>query len=370
MKNTIVVLSLLVSLLGLLFGVNVNANNLNIVPIAENLPKSWAIAVSPHNRLFMTERSGVLHEYAIDESNNQAALNLVYSYELNLEDLYNEGQGGLMAIAFKPSKSPSPKAKHENNWVYLSYSFGNDDANGLKVIRVKLKDGKVTNNELLFTQKNLRDTPAHYGARIAFTQTGELLVATGDGFDYREKAQVKDSQLGKILKVNDSGQVSNYSLGHRNPQALIVLNDGQVISHEHGPEGGDEINLIKEGKNYGWPVITQGRDYIGGLISPFKEYEGMQQPDYNWTPSIAPSGMVYYENARFSALSGRLLITSLKYQQMHALRLNDSAISDEIVYFPKSGHRMRDITQTPSGRVFILSDGKGEANTTAILEIN
>jgi len=343
------------------------SDSLQMVTSAENLPKSWAIAVSPNNVLFMTERAGVLHRFALDESKTLAELSSLAPINLALDDLYNKGQGGLQAIAFAPDYAQNP-------WIYLSYSFGSDDANGLKVIRIKLDQNKVLVKELLFTQQDLRATPAHYGARLAFASNGSLLLSTGDGFDYREQAQVSSSQLGKILRLTPSTatneyDVEVYSRGHRNPQALLVMDNGQVISHEHGPEGGDEVNLIKQGDNYGWPVITQGRDYLGGLITPFVEYEGMQQPDYNWTPSIAPSGMIYYQGDRIAAFEQRLVVTSLKFQQLHTLKLANDVVSDENIYFTSSGFRLRDITQSQSGRVFLLSDGAQGANSTKIFEV-
>ena len=346
----------------LINSVSVFATNLTIVPRIDNLPKSWAIGVSPSNQLFITERAGKLHQYTIDEKQVLAGFTLVSTIDLGLTDLYNKGQGGLLAIAFDPNYAQKP-------WIYLSYSFGDDDANGLKVIRVKIKNKVVVANEVVFTQSDLRNTPVHYAGRIAFAGDGDMLISLGDGFDFREQAQVKLSQLGKILKIGQSGKPSVYSIGHRNPQALLVLNNGQIIAHEHGPDGGDEINFIYQGNNYGWPVITQGRDYLGGLISPFVEYEGMQQAAYDWTPSIAPSGMIFYSSHRIPQLTNQLLVTSLKFQQLHALALHNKEISNEHIYFAKSGHRMRDISQTKSGRVFILSDGAQNANSTILFEV-
>jgi glucose/arabinose dehydrogenase len=178
--------------------------------------------------------------------------------------------------------------------------------------------------------------------------------------------------MGKILRLTDIGSMPSdnpfanastfsekavYSLGHRNPQGLIVLPNKQIIAHEHGPAGGDEVNIIKAGENYGWPVVTQGKDYIGSLITPFTQYAGMLQPRVNWTPSIAPSGMVFYGAQALPQFTNRLLVTSLKFKQLHGLMLNGDIIEDEIVFFADSQHRMRDITVSSQGRVFILSDG-------------
>ena len=331
---------------------------LKLRPLIEDLAPSWAVAVSPNERIFITQRNGILLTTDLQGKNP-------INYDLGLSDLYNKGQGGLLDVAFAPDYTDSL-------WVYLSYSFGRDKANGLKVIRVKLgtqskqhnlaDTASITAKETVFVQQDLRDTAVHYGARLAFLDSGDLLISTGDGFDYREKAQDVSSQLGKILAISTTGSHSIVSIGHRNPQGLIVLANGLIISHEHGPDGGDEINVIEHGNNYGWPVITYGKDYIGGLISPFTKYKGMQQPAYDWTPSIAPAGMIYYEYDQLEALRDKLLVTSLKFQQLHALTLTTengkTMFSNNTVYFANSGYRMRDIAQTSSGRVFILSDGE------------
>lgn len=338
-------------------------HGLSLHPFVKDLPPSWAIKVSPDNYLYVTKRSGQLAKY-----NMQAKL--VGEVDLQLPDLFYKGQGGLMALAFHPDYDNQP-------WVYLSYSFGTSDRNGLKVIRILLEEPAKTGlaivkKESIFEQTDLRNTPVHYGARLAFMADKSLLVSTGDGFDFREKAQKMSSDMGKVLRLSDTGTIPSdnpyvdaksfseqaiFSLGHRNPQGLIVLPNNKVIAHEHGPAGGDEINIIAPSLNYGWPVITQGKDYIGSLITPFTEYPGMQQPNYNWTPSIAPSGMDYYSGAAIPQFTGRLLVTSLKFKQLHSLNIEGDQIGDEHILFSGSEYRMRDVSISSSGRVFILSDG-------------
>ena len=335
---------------------------LSLSLLNDQVPKSYAMTVSPSQELWLTHRTGSVGQY-------DSAGNLQHTYQLNLSDLYYAGQGGLLDLAFHPNFD-------QNDWLYLSYSFGDASLNGLKIVRVKLskgenKTGKSVALETIFEQQSLRDTAAHYGARMAFMPDGSLLVTTGDGFNYREQAQMLNSQIGKTLRLTDTGGIPNdnpffnaeseiqkqvYSLGHRNPQGLIVLPNGKVVGHEHGPAGGDEINFIKPGNNYGWPVVTDGKDYIGGLISPFKEYPGMQTPNYNWTPSIAPAGLIYYEQSKIAQFQNRLVVTSLKYKQLHSVLVNGEKLSDEKVYFENSKYRMRDIAQTNDGRVFVLSD--------------
>jgi glucose/arabinose dehydrogenase len=338
-------------------------SGLSLHPVITDLPASWAISVSPDNLLYVSHRRGDLAIYTL-------AGELLTRFDLQLDDLYYEGQGGLSALAFHPDFTQTP-------WLYLSYSYGQKNVNGLKVIRVLLENNekavrKVLRKDTIFEQADLRNTAVHYGARLAFMQDKTLLISTGDGFDFRENAQKKPSDMGKILRLSDTGSIPTgnpfenaatfsekaiYSFGHRNPQGLVVMPNNVVIAHEHGPAGGDEINIIKPGNNYGWPVITRGKDYIGSLISPFTEYEGMQQPTVNWTPSIAPSAMVFYSGTQIPSFTGRLLVSSLKFKQIHALRVNSESINDERIFFANSEYRMRDITVSPSGQVFVLSDG-------------
>lgn len=340
------------------------AQYLSLQPVVSDLPASWAIKVSPEKFLYVTHRDGTIAQYSFTGQ-------LLGKVDLALDDLYVAGQGGLSAIAFHPNFADTP-------WVYLSYSFGNAKANGLKVIRIMLNYSQenglqVVQKETVYEQLDLRSTAVHYGARLAFMLDASLLISTGDGFDYRESAQQTSSDMGKILRLTDTGgiptdnpfvsansftQQAIYSLGHRNPQGLVVLPNNLVIAHEHGPAGGDEVNIIKPGYNYGWPVITQGKDYIGSLITPFTEYPDMQQPNMNWTPSIAPSGMIFYNASNIQPFAFKLLITSLKYKQLHGLSMSGEEMGDEVVFFADSRHRMRDITMSENGRVFILSDGE------------
>lgn len=324
------------------------ANKPNLHAIINDLPASWAINIAPDNRLFVTHRAGAISTYNLQGERLQ-------KYSLTLPDLFYKSQGGLLAVAFAPDYMKSP-------WVYLSYTFGNEDKNGLKVIRIMFDNkGGIAKLEQVFKQRDLRDTPVHYGGRLGFLANGSLLVSIGDGFDYRELAQVDSSQIGKILLIAKNKSVQTFSKGHRNPQGLLVRKNGQVISHEHGPDGGDEINIIEQGSNYGWPVITFGQDYIGGQISPFTEYIGMLQPNFGWTPSIAPSGMIFYQHERFPEFQNSLLVTSLKFKQLHRIEWQGSGADlqgKEQIYFPNSGYRLRDITQSADGRIFILSDGE------------
>ncbi|MFC4701619.1 PQQ-dependent sugar dehydrogenase [Glaciecola siphonariae] len=373
----------------------------------EGLPQSWAVAHAPDSKLWISHREGDISivdvsEKAIENINTASPADALLLKATRLSftpnDLLTGGQGGLLDIAFHPDYST-------NGWVYLSYSAGTDNANALKIVRFKLSNettepasheqtpadhlpvGQVPEKkvsvgqvETVFEVANKKDTPVHYGARMAFTSNNELLVTTGDGFDYREQAQVINNQLGKVLRMSDQGHAlsSNpfyeqggsaayvYSLGHRNPQGLLVSkgsepNSDIIVSHEHGPAGGDEINIIESGANYGWPVITQGKDYIGATISPFTEYPNMRQPALNWTPSIAPSGMIFYRGNKLAELSEYLLLTSLKFKQIYAVNFNGQTLNNakgDLVLLAQANSRLRDIETDAQGNIWVLSDGE------------
>lgn len=342
----------------------------HLTPVMQDLASSWALAVAPDNKVWVTHREGNISIISqIEEEAGKPAGKPVYrAQNINFtpDDLLSGGQGGLLDIIFHPNYS-------ENGWIYLSYSAGIASENALKIVRFKVNDSGITQLESVFEVANKKDTPVHYGGRLAFAEDNALLVTTGDGFDYREQAQVKDNQLGKILRMTDSGlphpqnpfyQEGNsgadyvFSLGHRNPQGLLVTQDQTIIAHEHGPAGGDEINIIDAGNNYGWPVITQGKDYSGATISPFTTYPGMQQPDLDWTPSIAPSGMTYYTHDLIKNLQHYLLITSLKFQQIYAVPFTQNVLGKEVVLLSAPEARLRDIEFDVSGNIWVLGDGE------------
>ncbi|MBF7075088.1 PQQ-dependent sugar dehydrogenase [Glaciecola sp. MH2013] len=328
----------------------------------DDLPASWSINVSPKDELFVTERDGAVWV--------ASATGKFTRFTLPITDMYRPGQGGYLDIEFHPNYA-------KNAWVYLSYSFGSAEANGLAIVRFKLPvDGTLVEVlEPIFRQRSLRNTPVHYGGRMVFDKNSLLYVTTGDGFDYREQAQVLTSDMGKTLRMNDTGEAlsdnpfysestpdSNYvyTSGHRNPQALIgiTLNSQFILlGNEHGPDGGDEINILQKGKNYGWPVITEGKDYSGAVITPFKEYAGMEQADYNWTPSIAPSSMAYYSASQFPELKGHVLVPSLKDRDLRALNFDGKRLYNEQSLLTKLNKRLRDIELTADGDVLLLTDG-------------
>jgi len=236
----------------------------------------------------------------------------------------------------------------------------------------ELKNDTLENQKVIFEAIAPRRTSVHIGAKIAFMQDGTLLLNSGDGFDHREKAQYLDNHFGKIIRINTDGTVPKdnpfvntigalpeiYSYGHRNMQGLIVISSGDIYENEHGPKGGDEMNLIKPSLNYGWPAITYGIDYSGAVISPFTEKEGMEQPLLHWTPSIAPSDMVYYEDSLYPELTDAFLVTALVSKDVKKVIFENDTDKQESL-FSDLNERLRNIEISPAGFIYLLTDGPG-----------
>jgi len=331
-----------------------------IKEIVGGLSFPWSLAFLPNGEMLVTERSGQLKIVRVDH-----ALEPV----LGLPDnIFVKGQGGLLDVVLHPDYQT-------NGWVYLSYVIGSENKNALRVMRAKLSNNQLTQQQIILTVSPFKDTPVHFAGRMTFLPDNSLLITSGDGFDYREDAQKLNSQLGKVLRVNDDGSIPadnpflrkdaaslrNYvfSYGHRNAQAILYDPARKVIfSNEHGPDGGDELNIIQAGVNYGWPVITYGNDYIGSRISPFTEYPNMQQPLVNWTPSIAPSGMAVHAGEMFKSLNGDLLVGALKFKEVRWVQMQDMDVVGQVSLFKELEQRIRDVRVHSDGSIYLLSDSE------------
>lgn len=317
---------------------------------SEGLNLPWSIAFFPDGSALVTELGGQLRR--VDASGKPG------DPIKNIPDVYFAGQGGLFDVVLHPDFS-------DNNLVYLSYAEGNKKDNGTAIIRGRLSGDALEEVEIIFRNYSRKDTPVHYGGRMAFLPDGTLLLTTGDGFDYREAAQDIDSGLGKLLRMNDDGTPASgnpfpgapfvFSYGHRNPQGLVVSRSGTIWLHEHGPQGGDELNRIEAGANYGWPAITYGMDYSGAVISPFTERDGMAQPAHVWVPSIAPSGLALYEGNLFPEWHGDLFVGALVDMEVRLLHVSGSAITGEEPVFSEIAARVRDVRSGPDGALYILT---------------
>ncbi len=325
--------------------------------LIESLNSPWSLAFLPNGDYLITELNGELLRVTHGASPRKIKI-------AGVPDIYVAAQGGLFDVLLD-------RNFEDNQRIYLSYAHGKKSANATRLISAELMNDELSNIKVLFTASPWKSTPQHYGGRIVQLGDGTLLLTVGDGFDYREQAQKLDSHLGKIVRVDESGNAPSnnpwvsdkdalpeiWSIGHRNEQALLVTPSGVVYENEHGPRGGDEINIIQPGNNYGWPVITQGIDYNGASITPYTEYEGMLQPLVDWTPSIAPSAMVFYQGDMFTEWQGDLLVVSLAEKSVRRIDLDDGKVVKDERIFPQLDTRMRDIRIDRQGAIYILTDG-------------
>jgi glucose/arabinose dehydrogenase len=331
-----------------------------VTEIARGLDHPWSMAFPPPasglTGVLVTERGGRLLHVVPGQAPRMIA---------GVPAAYHNSQGGLFDVVLHPRFA-------ENHLLYLSYAAGNKDNNFTRITRARLQDGRLIDARVIFQVTPGKDTPVHYGGRMAFLPDGSLVMTTGDGFDYREQAQRLQSGLGKIVRLADDGrpmasnpfvgrgqaQASIWSYGHRNPQGLAVDSvSGRLWAHEHGPRGGDELNLIQKGGNYGWPVATFGLDYSGATISPFKRYKGMIDGRVVWVPSIAPSGLAVYRGALWPDWQGDLIVGALVNQEVRRIDLDAAGnVLGQARIFPSIKARIRDVRVAPDGAVWVATD--------------
>lgn len=321
---------------------------------ATGLEHPWSIAFLPDGGELITERPGRLR--LLRDGRLSAPIT-------GVPEVLAAGQGGLFDVVLHPDYA-------RTGWIYLSLAHGTERRNATRVVRARLNGERLTDVQVLFTSQPWRATPVHFGGRLAFGTDGHLLLTVGDGFDYREQSQRLDNHLGKVVRLRDDGSVPPdnpfldtpgalpeiYSLGHRNPQGLAVdAEDGTVWLHEHGPDGGDELNRLVPGGNYGWPIATHGRDYSGAAISPFQAYPGMLAPLRHWTPSIAPSGLAILPADSPTGWGRGLLIGSLRARDLRRIDPTRDGPDGERVVLRDHG-RLRDVRVAPDGSLRVLTD--------------
>ena len=329
---------------------------LKVTEIATKLANPWGLAVLPDSSMLVTERDGRLRVIRNGT--------LVPAPVAGVPTVYNEGQGGLFDVVLHPDFVT-------NNLVYLSFAKGTKAANHTAIIRATYDGARLTNIQTVFDAAPDKATDAHFGGRMMFLPDKTLILTLGEGYAYRDKAQDLSSDLGKIIRITDTGQPAAgnpfvgqagkrpeiFSYGHRNVQG--ITRDpvtGIIYEHEHGPKGGDEINILAPGKNYGWPEITYGVDYSGAPISLKNKQDGMEQPITYWVPSIAPSGMTFYSGDLFPAWKGDLLVTALAGQQLRYINLERGVVTDQVAYLTEREERYRQVVQAPDGSLLVLTD--------------
>ncbi len=331
-----------------------------VVEVAGGLDHPWSLAFLPDGRMLVTERPGRLRLLSADGS-RQVAVD-------GVPRVYARGQGGLLDVVLSPAFA-------QDRAIFLSYA--EPTANGARtaVARATLSNEaspSLQNLRVIFGQKHDPSGGNHFGSRLVFGRDGNLFVTLGDRFTHRDRAQELDNHYGKIIRIRPDGSVPPdnpfvgragalpeiHSYGHRNVQgAALHPASGRLWTHEHGPQGGDEVNLEKAGANYGWPIITYGREYGTGLkIGEGTERAGIEPPLLQWTPSIAPSGMAFYTGDRFPAWRGNLFVGSLKYQMLVRLELDGEKIVREERLLTDLKERVRDVRQGPDGYLYLLTD--------------
>jgi len=325
--------------------------------VAGGLEHPWGLAFMPDGRMLVTERPGRLR---IVEPNGTLSAPLG-----GVPAVFARGQGGLLDVTLDPRFA-------ENRMVYLSFAEpGEGGTAGTAVARGRLGQGQLENVEVIYRQRPKLQGAAHFGSRIVFGRDGTIFITQGDRQAYRDSAQSLSAGMGKVMRINPDGTVPKdnpfigrpgvqpeiWSYGHRNVQgAALDPETGQLWTAEHGAAGGDELNHPEAGKNYGWPVITYGRDYSGAKIGEGTEKPGMEQPVFYWDPVIAASGMVFYQGDSLPGWKGSLFVGSMTPGALVRLVLDHGIVTKEERHLGELRERFRDIQQGPDGFLYAVTD--------------
>lgn len=326
--------------------------------IAKDLDHPWAVAFLPKGEFLVTERRGALWRIKPDGTKIEIT---------GVPDVYDEGQGGLLDIALEPGFS-------DGDWVYFSYAGVNEkgDAN-TEIARAKLnlRQNTLQNVQVIFRALPKVDGGNHWGSRLLFAPDKTLYATLGDRFNHAKQAQNTTTHLGTVIRINRDGSVPGdnpfagdqaalpeiYSHGHRNVQGIALHpQTGAIWVHEHGPKGGDEINILKPGANYGWPLVTFGINYWGTKISDQTAAPGLEDSILHWTPSIAPSGMVFYTGAAFPQWRGDLFVGALAKKHLRRIKFDGTKATEQEELLKDRQNRIRDVRQGPDGMLYVLTD--------------
>ncbi|WP_353721694.1 PQQ-dependent sugar dehydrogenase [Dyadobacter sp. 676] len=339
--------------------------NFKVDTVAKGLTMPWASALLPNGDLLVTERGGKLRIVKNGQLDPQEIS--------GIPEVYYKGQGGLLDIALHPDYKT-------NGWVYISYSSpkkegeeGDDGGANTALMRAKLKDHALTDIQYLFKAMPNVKANVHFGGRIVFDRNGYVFLSLGER-GQKENAQDLGRDQGKVVRLHEDGKIPSdnpfvktagarpeiWTYGHRNPQGLIINPaTGVIWEHEHGPQGGDELNIIRKGKNYGWPLITFGIDYDNSIISKDTAKAGLEQPVTYWKPSIAPCGVTFLSNDKYKDWKGDLLVGSLKFAYLQHLTVRGDKVTKREIIFDKIG-RVRDVRMGSDGNVYVVLENSGK----------
>lgn len=341
---------------------------LDVEVLAEGLVNPWSIAFLPDGSMLVTEREGRLRIIRDGE--------LVDEPVAGVPEVLSYNQGGLFDVLLH-------RDFEENGLIYLAYAHGTEGANSTRVARATFDGAALNDLEVLYDTKPLKDTGHHFGGRMVWGGDGKLYLTMGEGSRYKEKAQDMKTSYGAVIRLNEDGSIPDdnpdfgegalpelYSKGHRNPQGLAYDAERDILwETEHGARGGDEINIVEPGANYGWPLATYGIDYNGAKITPFTEYEGTTQPVKYWTPSIAPSGLAVYRGELFSEWDGDLLVGALAGAALHRVIIEDGEPAGEERYLVDRAKRIRDVRVGPDGAIYVTTEDRGGAPVGEVLRL-
>ncbi|MGL6111122.1 MAG: PQQ-dependent sugar dehydrogenase [Rubrivivax sp.] len=329
-----------------------------VVSVARGLANPWAVAFLPDGRFLVTERAGRLRIVAPDGRLGEAVA--------GLPAVDGIGQCGLLDVVLDPKFA-------DNAWVYWSYAEAGEGGNSTAVARGKLQGNRLVEVQVIFRQLPKVSSQLHCGSRLTFGRDGRLFIALGDRFSRKDDAQALDNHIGKVVRIEADGKVPAdnpfvstagarpeiWSLGHRNIQgAALHPQSGELWATEHGPQGGDELNLVLAGKNYGWPLLTYGRNYgIGTRIGEEGPKPGFEQPLKHWVPvSVAPSGMAFLTSDRYPGWKGSLFLGTLRGQSLIRLEFDGQRVVKEETLLTDLRSRIRDVRQGPDGWLYLLTD--------------
>ncbi len=329
-----------------------------VVRVIDDLQHPWGVAWLPDGRMLLTERPGRM---SLVENQSMTELD-------GLPEIRASGQGGLLDVAVHPDYA-------DNGWIYFTYSAPVDGNTGTSLARARLGNGELTDLEILYTEEPGKSPGRHYGSRIVFPGDGTVLFTIGDR-GQRSPSQDLNDPAGSTLRLNEDGSIPNdnpfagrndvlpeiYSYGHRNAQGMVVHPETGVIwQHEHGPRGGDELNIIRPGENYGWPDATYGVEYgsrrsIG--IEPHEDPD-IVNPLTEWSPSIAPSGMTIYHGDRFPGWSGDVFVGALAHRHIRRVVVEGQEVVRQEELLRDELGRIRDLRTGPDGNIYVLTDHSG-----------
>ena len=322
----------------------------------------WGMAFLPNQNLIVSDKNGNLWQV---DYNKKKKTQIV-----GVPNVRNKGQGGLLDVQVHPDFI-------NNHYIYLgftSYLKRRKNKTFTSIVRARLKNNSLIDQKIIYKADDIyySGVTVHYGTRIVFDKEGYLYFSIGDR-GRRDQAQLLDYPNGKIHRLHDDGSIptnnpfiqeknaikSIWTYGNRNPQGLAIHPvSSTIFETEHGPKGGDELNILSAGNNYGWPEITYGKNYSGTTITKYTHKKGMEQPVIHWTPSIAVCGIDFYDGELFKNWENNLLVSSLKFENLYRLEIKDNKVTEqEIVY--RAGSRIRDVETGPEGFIYLALEDPG-----------